>query len=173
MTGTLNADTREIYITGVRNAHALGSEAESLINRQLERLTNYPDLAQRMRTHLDETRIQKDRLDEILSNLQATPSAVKEGVMSMMGNLAAAAHMPADDVILKNTFANHAFENYEIAAYKSLIAMAEQGGQTNHIGLLQQSLQEEERMAQFLSEKVGEITRRFLSLRSSGQKADR
>ena len=34
----------------------------------------------------------------------------------------------ADDEILKNTFANLAFENYEFASYESLISMARAGG---------------------------------------------
>ena len=41
----------------------------------------------------------------------------------MMANLQAMAHSTADDEILKNTFANNAFENFQIAAYKSLIAL--------------------------------------------------
>ncbi len=51
--------------------------------------------------------------------------------MGLMGNMAALAHAPAQDEILKNTFANHAFENYEIAVYDSLIAIAEAAARTS------------------------------------------
>jgi hypothetical protein len=37
-----------------------------------------------------------------------------------------------DVVILKNTFANNAFENFEIAAYKSLLALCEPALQSRH-----------------------------------------
>ncbi|MDB5596402.1 MAG: hypothetical protein JWM36_3363 [Hyphomicrobiales bacterium] len=84
------------------------------------------------------------------------------------------AHIPADDEVLKNTFANLAFENYEIGAYKSLIAMAEAFGETNAEGLLRQSLEEEEeRMAEWISANVAENTKQFLSLRARGVQADR
>ena len=46
----------------------------------------------------------------------------------MMSPIAAALHIPASDGILKNTFANYAFEHHEIAAYTSPIAMARFAG---------------------------------------------
>jgi hypothetical protein len=42
--------------------------------------------------------------------------------------MAALDHAVAGDEILKNSFANFAFENFEIAAYKSLLTIAEAGG---------------------------------------------
>lgn len=157
---------REIFVTGLRNAHALETEAEQIIKRQLDRMTDYPQIAEVLRAHLQETERQKERLDDILRALSETPSALKEAAMSVMGNMAALAHAPADDEVLKNTFADLAFENYEIASYKSLIAMAQECGATNAAGLLQQSLQEEQRMAQWLSDNVEEITRDYLRKRA-------
>lgn len=46
-------------------------------------------------------------------------------------------HALADDEILKNTFANNAFENFEIAAYKTLIALCAPAGQESARPLLQ------------------------------------
>lgn len=42
--------------------------------------------------------------------------------------MAAIGHTVAPDEIIKNSFANFAFENFEIAAYKSLLALARQLG---------------------------------------------
>lgn len=90
-----------------------------------------------------------------------------------MGNLAALAHTPAQDEILKNAFANRAFENYEAAAYDSLITIAEAAGQTAHLTGFQQSLKEELAMAQTVADLVKPTTRRYLELTASGAKADR
>jgi ferritin-like metal-binding protein YciE len=87
--------------------------------------------------------------------------------------LRALAHTPANDEILKNTFANLAFENYEIAAYTSLITMAETLGETKALPGLKQSLQEEKQMAQWIEDQVPTITLSFLDWRASGVKADR
>ena len=162
-----------IFLTGLRNAHALETEAVQIIERQLDRLSGYPEMMQRLRMHLEETRSQQRRLEDILSSHDDSPSAFKEAALGFMGNVAALAHTPANDEVLKNTFANLAFENYEIAAYISLIAMAETLAETKAVTMLKQSLQEERQMAQWIEEQVPSITRSFLERRAAGIKADR
>jgi ferritin-like metal-binding protein YciE len=164
---------RDLFIVGARNAHAVEKEAAQIIERQLDRLQNYPEMAQRLRQHLTETHQQEERLDRILESLDESSSALKDTVMGLMGNMAALAHAPADDEILKNTFANLAFENYEIAAYKSLIAIGEAAGMSQAVPLLRQSLQEEENMARFIDENVEMVTRMHLEMKERGEKADR
>lgn len=48
--------------------------------------------------------------------------------LSFTGKMAALGHTVAGDEILKNSFANFAFENLEIGVYNSLITIAELGG---------------------------------------------
>jgi len=170
---TMSQEAQDVFVTGLRNAHGLETQAEQMINRQLERLERYPQVAQQLRSHLAETQQQKQRLDTLLSEYDSSASSIKEAAMGFMANLQTLGHAVADDEILKNTFANLAFENFEIASYKSLIAMAETFGQAQAIGLLQQSLQEEERMARWISDNVADVTRQYCALRASGQKADR
>jgi ferritin-like metal-binding protein YciE len=88
-----------------------------------------------------------------------------------MGNVAAAVHVPASDEVLKNTFANFAFEHQEIAAYTSLIAMAESLGDSTAVPLLRQSLAEEERMAEWIGGQIVPTTQRFMQLTRAGQRA--
>jgi len=166
MTATTE-DARSVFVTGLRNAHALETEAEQIMKRQLERLTDYPKMTEMLRTHLQETERQKERIDQILGSMSESTSSIKEGAMSVIGNLAAMAHAPADDEVLKNTFADLAFENYEIAAYKSLLTMAQACGASNAEGLLKQSLQEEQRMARWIDENVEDITRQYMTRRST------
>jgi len=170
---SMSQEAQDVFLTGLRNAHGLETQAEEMIKRQLERLESYPQGAQQLRSHLAETQQQQQRLDTLLAQFNSSPSTIKEAAMGFMANMQTLGHAVADDEILKNTFANMAFENFEIASYKSLIAMAEVYGQTQAIGLLQQSLQEEERMAKWISDNVAEVTKRYCALRASGGKADR
>ena len=114
---------RSLFITGLKNAHALEQQASQIIGRQLDRIELYPDVADRLRQHLKETRTQQQSVEEILGSMNETYSALKDFGAGFMGNMAAVAHAPAPDEILQNFFANLAFENYEIAAYTSLIAL--------------------------------------------------
>jgi ferritin-like metal-binding protein YciE len=159
---TANDSLRTIFVTGLQNAHAMEAQAQQLLERQIERLDEYPGLKARMQQHLDETREQQRRLDELLDSLGESTSSLKDTAMSLFGNMAAAAHMPADDEVLKNAFASYAFENFEIAAYKSLIAIARTAGAAAAIEPLGQSLREEEVMATWLESQVEPVTERYL-----------
>lgn len=164
-------DTKSLFVTGLKNAHALEHEALSVMKRQIDRLENYPDMADRLRRHVGETEEQVRRLDAVLSELGESASGFKDTVLSAMGNMAAVGHAFAGDEILKNAFANCALENFEIASYTSLITMAEAGAFTTAIPLLQQTLGEEQAMAAWALESIPMVTRRFLSLKEAGEQA--
>jgi ferritin-like metal-binding protein YciE len=145
--------------------------AIELTERQVERLTDYPEMKARLARHHTESQEQARRLESILQRHGTAPSTAKNAVSSVMGNVAAALHAPAPDEILKNTFANFAFEHQEIAAYTSLIAMAEQVGDTASVAILHQSLAEEQDMAAFIEQAIVPTTQKFMSLSQAGQRA--
>jgi ferritin-like metal-binding protein YciE len=69
--------------------------------------------------------------------------------------------------------ANFAFENYEIAAYNSLIVLAEFAGETTAVDALQQNLTEEQNMAAWLESNLAAVTEQYVALREAGEKAKR
>jgi ferritin-like metal-binding protein YciE len=152
---------RELYILGLKNAHAMENQAHEILERQIERMGDYPQLQAKLREHLGETRQQLKRLEECLRKLDESPSTVKDTVMAFGSNMAAMAHAMAGDEVLKNTFANSALEHYEIAAYKSLMALSKAAG-IGAESLLAQSLREEEEMASWVDEHVLGITNDYL-----------
>ena len=165
-------DARGIYVTALKNTHALEMQALQIMERQVDRLERYPEMSRALRRHIEETHGQRDRLEEALQAHGERPSGVKEGVLGFVGNMMALGHTPAQDEILKNAYANHAFENFEIAAYTSLLAIGEAAGEKSLTGF-QQSLREEEAMAQTVRELVGPTTRRYIELTTAGEKVDR
>jgi ferritin-like metal-binding protein YciE len=163
--------TRSVFLTGLKNAHALEKQALGIMNRQIDRLEHYPEMADRLRQHVAETEEQIKRLDAILLEQGERASGVKDAVLSMGGNMAALGHAAAGDEILKNAFANQAFENFEIASYRSLIVVAEAGSFTSAVPLLQTTLREEEAMAAWVADSIPMVTRRFLQLKEAGEQA--
>ncbi len=128
-------------------------------------------MEQRFRSNRGETEQQINRLDKILDGLGESSSTLKDTVLGISGSLAALAHTLAPDEILKNSFANFAFENFEIASYKALITIAETGAFSNAIPLLEETLREELAMAKFCDEILPSVTQKFLQLKSTGQTA--
>lgn len=163
---------QEIFTDGLRNAHAMEKQALSIMQPQLSRLEHYPEVSQLLDQHIRETEAQIQRLDEILASVGASASGIKDLSLSISGSMAAMAHTVAGDEILKNSFANVAFENFEIASYTSLITVAEACGATSAVPLLQQNLDEELRMAAALLDRLPLVTRKFLSLSASDLRAD-
>ena len=154
---------REIFVVGLRNAHTMETQARELMERQSERLDEYPEVKAKVTAHLQETNEQLKRLEQCLDVLGETTSTLKDTAQSVMANVMAMTHGMAGDEILKNTFANNAFENFEIAAYKSLLALCGPAGAENARPVLEASLREEEQMAKWIAANVEKVTLDYLN----------
>jgi ferritin-like metal-binding protein YciE len=154
---------RDVFVTGLRNAHGVEVKAIQLLERQIEALKDYPDIRARLEQHLGETRNQLNRLETILGELDESPSTFKDTLLAAFGNALMIPQGMAGDAILKGAFASFAFENYEIAAYRSLIAMTETVAMPQFRTPLEASLNEEIAMAQWLGDNIPAVTRRYLA----------
>ena len=161
----------DIYVTGLKNAHAMENQALSIMRPQVARIEHYPDVLARLEQHIRETEGQIERLDSLLDSIGADRSAIKDTALSISGMMAAMGHTFAPDEIVKNSFANFAFENFEIAAYKSLITLAGEAGQANAVSLLRQNLDEELAMANWLDSNIEAVTLKYAALRVRGEQA--
>lgn len=162
---------QSIFITGLKNAHGVEHQALALMDRQIDHLADYPEIVDMLQKHRVETEQQLVRIDEILDGFNESASGLKDIALSISGNMAAIAHVFAPDEVIKNSFANHAFENFEVAAYTSLITLAEAGSFTSATPLLQQSLSEEQRMAAWVLDNIPATTLKYVSLRAAGETA--
>jgi ferritin-like metal-binding protein YciE len=160
-----------VFITGLKNAHALENQALELMNRQVERIENYPDIKARLEQHIQETHQQIQRLETILEGLGESRSVLKDNLLSLTGNLAAITHAFTQDEIVKNSIANFAFENFEIASYKSLIQLADETGHQQAQQPLRQTLREEEEMAHWIDTHLSDVTHKYLERYVANEKA--
>ena len=157
------SSARDIFVVGLRNAHAMEIQARELMERQSERLTDYPEVQQKLTEHLRETEQQLKRLESCLEACGESTSSLKDTALSVAANVTAMAHSMAGDEILKNTFANNAFEHFEIASYKSLLALAGPAGAESSRPALETSLREEEQMASWIDANVQNVTMQYLA----------
>jgi ferritin-like metal-binding protein YciE len=162
MSSSLTETARNIYLTGLRNQHAVEKQAIELLERQVGRLENYPEMEARTRRHIEESHEQARRLEDLLAQHDTSHSKVKDTVMAMVGNVAALGHGTASDEVVKNTFANFAFEHYEIASYTSLLTLADLAGHSAGRSALETSLREEQDMAAWIAEHIDPTVRRYV-----------
>ncbi|WP_342587615.1 DUF892 family protein [Pararhizobium arenae] len=143
----MNAEgtVRSIFVTGLKNAHAIENHALSIIKPQVSRIENYPEDATRLDQHIHKTETQIARLNQLLSDFAEDRSALKDVALSLTSATAATGQTVAADEILKYSFANFAFEQVEIAASRSLLTVAEQGGFSASSTALRANLDEKEK----------------------------
>lgn len=173
MTSETRTTARDVFQTGLRDQHAVEKQAIELLERQVGRLESYPELRDRMRHHIEESHIQAQRIEELLGNYDTSHSTLKDAALSVVGNVAALAHAPAPDEVIKNSLANFAFEHYEIAAYSSLLTLADMIGDARATELLKQSLSEERAMARWIDEHLAQTTQTYVTRRAQGLTAGR
>jgi ferritin-like metal-binding protein YciE len=161
-------NVKSFFLTSLRNAHAMEAQAIQILSRQLERLDSYPDMEAAIRRHIEESKMQQRRLEEVLDRLGESHSSVKDVALGIVGNLMALAHVPAADEVIKDTLANYAFEHFEIAAYKTLIAVGEAVGDGPAVTAARINLAEEQRMAGWIADHITPTALQFMALTEAG-----
>ena len=168
---TLMTVSRENLAAWLRDAYAMEKQAIEILEKQANRLEHYPELRAKVRSHLEETHRHAERVERCLHQLGTETSGVKTALGKMIGTAQQLSGLFASDEVLKSGIADYAFEHYEIASYKILIAAADQAGEPQVGRMLEENLREEEAMAAWLAGHLPEVTRQFLHLEAAGQTA--
>jgi ferritin-like metal-binding protein YciE len=155
-------NTKEHLVDWLRDAHAMEMSAISILERQESRLESYPDMLAKVREHVTITRSQAERLEGLLQHLGDDTSMLKDAAGRFKGNMSALMNAAASDEVVKNAIANYTFEQFEIACYRSLIAAADELGETRVSDVCAEILDQEEEMADWLDEHIPTITQQFL-----------
>ena len=153
----------EYYLTGLRNQHAVETQAIGTIQNELPRMKSYPELHARMAEEKERSVQQAARLDQLLNKHGSAKSAAKEVVTGAVATVAGFAHATSDDEVVKNVLAAVGYKAYEIASYKVLISLAEKAGATEDVAVLKQSQGEEDEMGNWLGEHLPNIVQQYIT----------
>jgi ferritin-like metal-binding protein YciE len=122
--------------------------------RKMARETQDPEIKQRIEQHVQETEGQIERLEKAFESIGEKPKAEKcEAAIGLREEHASFKSEEKPSRTLLEAFdlgSGLRVEHYEIAAYRTAIAMANALKETNCANILQQNLAEEESMAKFL-----------------------
>lgn len=152
-----------------RDAHAMEQQAEKMLKAQAGRLESYPELRRRIEEHLRETQHQSERLEHCMALMNIDTSILKDIGAKASAFGQAISGVMASDEVLKGSIACYAFENFEIANYKVLIKAAQVLKQEEVARICTEILQEEQAMADWLSQHLEDTTQRFLERSESDE----
>lgn len=153
-------------VANLRNTHALEKQTITVLEAQLDLLTDYPDMHARVSRHILESREQARRLEGALEACGSSSSFVKDTFLSVMGRGQSSVQGLSDDAILRAMVADMMTEHLEIATYRTLIVLADLAGKPELRPRLEESLNEEIEMAEWLDQNLDAITRRFIEFRA-------
>jgi ferritin-like metal-binding protein YciE len=138
-------------------------QAETMLSGQVSRLESYPELSNRIRQHLAETKIQVSRLRDCLDRIGEGRSMMTDAGAKLMATAQSISGFFAGDEVMKGSLASYTFEHMEIASYTLLIAAADAAGDTEVARICEQNLREEEAMAEWLKNNIEPTTAMFLA----------
>ena len=157
----------ETYTTGLRNQHAVETQAIGTIQNELTRMQAYPELYAKMKAEKERSIKQAARLDDLLAKHGTSKSLAKEMVTGAVATAAGFAHVGSADDVLKNVLAAIGFKAYEIGSYKMLITLAEAAGVSEDKSVLEQSMKEEQEMGDWLGSHLPGLVQAYLQQQSS------
>ena len=157
----------DVYLTGLRNQHAVETQAIGTIQNELPRMKSYPELYAKMQQDKSRSVTQAARLDELLARHSTSKSLAKEAVTGAVATVAGFAHVAASDEVLKNVLAAVGFKAYEISSYKVLVTLADAAGAAEDKAVLEQSMREEQEMGDWLSSHIPDLVQAYLAQQRS------
>ena len=152
----------DVYLTGLRNQHAVETQAIGTIQNELPRMEAYPELHAKMKADKERSITQAARLDDLLAQHGTKKSMAKEVVTGAVATVAGFAHVGSDDEVLKNVLAAIGYKAYEIASYKVLLTLADAAGASEDKGVLEQSMKEEQEMGDWLGSHLPDFVHAYL-----------
>lgn len=135
----------DLLLHGLKDIYYAENQIAKALPEMAERATNR-DLSKGLRDHLEDTKKQIGRLEQVFKILGEAPKAVKcPAINGLIDEAAEVAGETEDKAVLDAAIVGsaQAVEHYEMARYGTLIAWAEELGRDDVVRLLTTNLNEE------------------------------
>jgi ferritin-like metal-binding protein YciE len=144
----------DLYLEQLKDLYSAETQLLDALPKMAERATS-ADLKQGFQEHLRQTREHVHRLEQIFSDLGDTPKGhTCEGMKGLIKEGEEMIKMKGEDKVIDAGLiaAAQRVEHYEIAGYGTVRTYAEMLGHSQHVTLLERTLQEEEMTDEKLSQ---------------------
>ena len=157
----------DTYLEGLRNQHAVETQAIGTIQNELPRMEPYAELHAKMKADHERSVTQAARLDDLLEKHGSSKSLLKEAVTGTVATVAGFVHAGAGDEVLKNVLAAIGYKAYEISSYKVLLTLADAAGASDDKAVLEQSMKEEQEMGDWLGSHLPSFVQAYLGQKTA------
>ena len=143
----------DLLLHGLQDMYYAEQQITKALPNMIDQATNR-DLAQGLKSHLEETRKQIERLDQVFNKLGKQPSGTDcPAIDGLIKETDATSGEVEDEAVLDAAIvaSAQAVEHYEIARYGTLKEWAHQLGMKDAVPLLDATLQEEKKTDESLT----------------------
>jgi len=149
---------KELYVDELKDLYNAENQLVKALPKMAKAATS-PDLRAGFEEHLEQTKGHVSRLETIFEKLGESPKGKKcKGMEGLIEEGSEAIEEHEGDVLDAALIgAAQRVEHYEIAGYGTVIAFAEELGESEHVSLLNETLNEEKETDEKLTELAGEI----------------
>jgi ferritin-like metal-binding protein YciE len=158
---------RDDLISWLNDAYSMEVSIAEVLENHVKDSKEHPELETRLRQHLAETKNHAERVKQAIQSLGSSVSTTKAVFADLMGKVQGRTTGMFSDELVKNMLHDYMSEHLEIASYLSLIAAAEELGETGVATVCRGILQEEESMARWMEQQIPAVTRMHLRSRLS------
>ena len=155
-----NESLKQLYVGELKDLFSAENQLVKALPK-MAKAASSDELRAGFEEHLEQTKGQVQRLEEIFESLDESPKGKK--CVAMEGLIKGGSEMMEEDfedAVLDVGLIGAArrVEHYEIAAYGAVCAIAKALGQTEHVSLLQETLNEETETDEKLTDLAKEIS---------------
>jgi ferritin-like metal-binding protein YciE len=140
-----NQGLKELYIDELKDLYSAETQLVKALPKMAKAATS-PDLQEGFESHLKQTKGHVERLETIFKQLGESPKGKTcKGMQGLIEEGSEATEEYEGDVLDAALIgAAQRVEHYEMAGYGTVIAFAEELGESDHVSLLNETLEEEE-----------------------------
>ncbi|HEV2991922.1 MAG TPA: ferritin-like domain-containing protein [Candidatus Angelobacter sp.] len=163
---------RELYIDELKDLYSAENQLVKALPK-MAKAASSDKLKQGFEEHLEQTKEQVQRLEEIFETLEASPKGKKcAGMEGLIKEGSEAMEEDFEGAVMDAALIGAAqrVEHYEIAAYGTAVEFARLLGESEHVTLLEQTLEEEKETDQKLTDLAKEINSEANDMEPSGAK---
>jgi ferritin-like metal-binding protein YciE len=156
-----SAGLNELYVEELKDLYNAENQLVKALPKMAKAATS-EDLRAGFEAHLEQTRGHVQRLEKIFNELGESPKGKKCKGMEGLIEEGSETIEEHDGALLDAALIGAAqrVEHYEMASYGTVIALANELGESDHISLLRETLEEEEETDQKLSTLAEDINAR-------------
>lgn len=150
---------RTLYVRQIRMLLSTEQQIAEAWPKMIDHATD-TQLKQALQSHLKETQLQADRLEEILQTVADKAEPVKCRVIEALANQAEDVAKDAADVSVRDAAliaVAQCVEHYEMACYSAALHWAQLLGEHQHSELLDKTMREEEHADRLLTEVANRV----------------